>query len=583
MTGHNAAAGRQVWAQQDRLDLDRTLGPVRRAIGLQRLLRFTVMGLIAGLILGVLLLVAAHLHHIGVASIGAATLCILGAAAGAAFGASRWPDPFEAARAADLHFGLEDRLTTALELRSAGSSVAVLQSREVAGRIEGVPLTRSRGPWLRRHETVIAAAAVLAFAGALALQPATPGHTASGDAAAKSQAAARKAAAKRLQQLTAKLESGLTPEQRRSEPVRRLELALAKLRRQLLQSTTPLNALRTISTTQQQLRQLARSLHPINSQAVAQLNNSLGRYLQGPKSGGKSGSGTRAQSAAAMAQALNRLAQSLSHLTPSQRAALAQALAKAANTTSNTTMRSALRQAASALANGDPRSAQSALQNASQSLAQSSAAQAALSRLNASQGALDSLKNAISGPAGALPPNPGRGANSAGTQPAQGTGQGRTGTRSGAGKGAGQGRGRQPGKGQGQGVGRGRGRGRGVGTGQGTRGTRGNGRGTGRGTGQGTANRRASGTSGARGRGGQGQSRASRSGHNLSVYVPGKQGKGPEMVRLGPNGAPEPGVVVPYQQVLGKYTQSAHQALDRSALPPALQGDVRRYFSTLSH
>jgi hypothetical protein len=69
----------------------------------------------------------------------------------------------------------------------------------------------------------------------------------------------------------------------------------------------------------------------------------------------------------------------------------------------------------------------------------------------------------------------------------------------------------------------------------------------------------------------------------VTVFVPGTQGKGPTISRTGPNGAPEPGSIVPYQQVVGQYAASAHQALDRAALPPALQGYVRRYFTTLSH
>jgi hypothetical protein len=68
----------------------------------------------------------------------------------------------------------------------------------------------------------------------------------------------------------------------------------------------------------------------------------------------------------------------------------------------------------------------------------------------------------------------------------------------------------------------------------------------------------------------------------VTVFVPGKQGKGAVIVRNGPKGAPASGALVPYQQVVGQYAQSAHQALDRAALPPSLQGDVRRYFSTLS-
>ncbi len=69
----------------------------------------------------------------------------------------------------------------------------------------------------------------------------------------------------------------------------------------------------------------------------------------------------------------------------------------------------------------------------------------------------------------------------------------------------------------------------------------------------------------------------------MTVYIPGQEGKGPESIRNGPNGAPQPGALVPYQQVIGKYAQGAHQALDHAALPPAMQAYVRQYFSTISH
>lgn len=69
----------------------------------------------------------------------------------------------------------------------------------------------------------------------------------------------------------------------------------------------------------------------------------------------------------------------------------------------------------------------------------------------------------------------------------------------------------------------------------------------------------------------------------MTVYIPGTQGKGPEIIKNGPNGAPQTGALVPYQQVLGRYVQQTHQALDRASLPPAVQSYVRRYFSTISH
>jgi hypothetical protein len=161
------------------------------------------------------------------------------------------------------------------------------------------------------------------------------------------------------------------------------------------------------------------------------------------------------------------------------------------------------------------------------------------------------------------------------------TGQGTSGKNGKAlGRGTGTGKGKGKGKGAGQGLRPGQGRGTGLrGTGKG-RGT-GQGRGQGR-AGQGTVAASGKGTSGAHGKGGTGQSSLTKAGRSVTVFVPGKQGKGAEIVRTGPQGTPLSGNLVPYQQVVLRYTQSAHQALDRSALPPSLQSDVRRYFSTLS-
>jgi hypothetical protein len=69
----------------------------------------------------------------------------------------------------------------------------------------------------------------------------------------------------------------------------------------------------------------------------------------------------------------------------------------------------------------------------------------------------------------------------------------------------------------------------------------------------------------------------------VTVFVPSKQGNGGEVVKNGPNGAPQIGSLVPYQQVLGQYSQQAHQALDRGSLPAPVQSYVHRYFSTISH
>ncbi len=550
----SAVAGNQ------RLDIARTLSPLTYAIGLGRVARGGLIGLAAGAAIGTGILLAGHLRAFGFALTAAVIAVVLGLLIGAAAGAVRWPRALEAARAADRYFQLDDRLTTALELNGADTPVAFLQGRDAARHIDGLTLSRSRGRWFHRREGVVAVIAALVFAGALALGPPSESHRASAAAPSHS-VRVRHAAANQVQKLTSQLHLGLTQAQLHSPAMRKLDQALARLRHQLLQASTPRTALRAVSATRQQLRQLARGLHPVNARAVAQLNSSLSRYLG--KGQTRASSGPASHSALATAQALNRLAQSVSHLTPAQRAALAQALARAANTTSNNALRSALRQAASSLANSAPQSASAALHQATAALSQSAAAQAALARAGAAGAQLNGLKNQIAG-TGAAPPSLSAssrlGQPNAAGRPGAG---GKNGRALGSGRGSGKGRGATAGQGTRPGQGRGTGRGASPG--------RGNGAGKGRGTGP-----------GAHGKGGRGAAGLTPNGRNVTVFIPGKQGRGAEIVRNGPKGAPATGAYVPYQQVVGQYAQGAHQALDRAALPPSLQGYVRRYFMTLS-
>jgi hypothetical protein len=575
---------------RQRLDISRALRPVIRSIGLTRIARGAGLGFAAGALAGAALLMAAHIWSIGPARPAVLLLPIVGTLAGLVWGITRWPREGEAARAADLYFGLDDRLTTAVELRNLNSAVAYVQSRDTAQRIDGLALGRSRGRWLRRHEVAGVFLAVLLFAAGLALgPPARAHHAPSGAAATAHTRKVTRTAAGRIRKLQAQVRFGLTPAQQQTPAMRKLSLALTRLRRHLLKAGSTRASLRSISATQQQLRSLAASLHPISSHAVAQLNGSLAHQL-GQKSGGV-GKRSRARSASATAAALSRLARALAHLSPSQRAALARALARAANANSNTGLRSALRQAASSLAGNSPQAARSALQRAARSLSQSAGTQAAQSRALSTASQLTALKSAVSNAGAALP------AGQAGHLPGGAQSPGRSGQS--AGKSGQNGtRGVTPGQGKGsQGKGTGNGKGLGQGKGQGTRagagrppnGARtGQGNGTGRRLGTGAGNgRNASGKgtrrSGGHGKGGRGTSSATRAGHTVTVYVPGKQGRGQIIIKNGPSGAPASGALVPYQQVLGQYSRQAHQALDRGSLPPSVQSYVHRYFSTISH
>ena len=77
-------------------------------------------------------------------------------------------------------------------------------------------------------------------------------------------------------------------------------------------------------------------------------------------------------------------------------------------------------------------------------------------------------------------------------------------------------------------------------------------------------------------------SSSSNAGNYNTVYVPGIAGAGSHLLPVDLRGAPRRGQVVPYQQVIGHYRQTARTALERSQLPPSLRNYVRRYFTALA-
>ncbi len=572
-------------------DVTVVLAPVRRSIGLVYLGHGLVRGVAAGALLGLTVLGLDHAVPFSIASELAIAAMVMGVLAGVIWSGRRWPSPLDAARAVDHHFNLDDRLTTALEFRTAHAPLAVLQRSDTARHIAGLQLTRSRGRRIYWPEVTAAAVAVALF-GILFAAGTSPVRREA--ATSPSDGVRIHRAAQHVPSLIRAAQRGLTPEAQHSPSVQRLEQALARLQRQLLHTSNRASALRAISATQQHLQRIAAGLHPISPPAVSQLNHALGQAPAGSHAKKQS---SRA-SLAASTRALNRLARSLSHLNTKQRAALARKLARAANGVSDTSMRSALQQAASSLAYNDPRTASVALQRAASTLAQSPASQSAQSRLGAASNGLDALKQQVSGLA-----NGSKGAAASGAPSGQTAGQG---SGKGAGTGQGKGKGNTPGSGKGTGSaagkgsrsGAGQGSGRGAGSGQGNGRGSGSGKGAGNGTGhgsgagqgqgasQGSGSGAGAGSSGTGGRGpggGQGSAGSHGRGRYSTVYAPGHQGKGPQTAQTGPNGQPLPGSFVPYREVLQRYAASAHQALSRGALPPSLQAYIKQYFSSISH
>jgi len=554
------------------------LAPARRQLGLRRTASWALRGLLAGGIVALFVLGAAHLHVFSAAMLVAAGALVAGLLVGLAIGIRRWPDRLQTARAVDHHFDLHDRLTTALELRTSDLPLAELQRIDAGRRLVGLkPRESARGQFSRRESGAAALVLILVLALTLVGLPAARGTVQTSYA---DQQRVHHALQTGIPQIVRKVNLGLGPVTRHDIAMRNLNLALQHLRRQLLHASNRATALRAISATQQQLRRIAASLHPIKPAAVSQLNRALASRMNAQQRAEASGNSQKALNAAA--NTLRRLAKQLAHMSAAQRAALARSLAKAAGSTSDSTMRNALQQAASSLAYQDPKTAAGALQEAAAALDRSPSAEAALSRANAAAAGLESMKGGVSG----LSTEAGGSSSSGNAPTSQGSGSGQ-----GKGNGSGQGQGKGNGSGQGQGKGNGSGQGQGKGNGSGQGQGHGTGTAQGTGRGQGSGNGRGSGGSGGAGGtgghgigGGRGGSGGRGSGHlGTRVYIPGKFGKGTHTIQNGgPSGAPLRGSTVPYRQVIGQYEQTAHTALDRASLPPSMQAYVRQYFSSIS-
>jgi hypothetical protein len=543
------------------------LQPVRRRLGMARVRIWALRGLTVGAVVALIVLVLAHVVSLPweplPVGIGA---MVLGTLAGAAFALRRWPDSHAAARAVDRHFALQDRLTTALEFDASTDSFPALQRDDARRRADGLKLEQSGRSPLDWREGSVTGVLIVAFVALLLVGGTSPGQART--VATAEQRQVRTVSATRVHQITSKVGQGLTPAARNNPALRKLQAALARLRRQLEHASTRVATLRAISATQAKLHRLSASLHPISKNAVAQLNHSLAHSMTAQQRAAATSSDRKALAAAA--QTLRKLAAKLSHMNAAQRTQLARSLAKAANATGDSHLQAPLRQAASSLGYNDPQTAAQSLQQAASALAQTPAQRAAQSRVAAANSKLDALKNAVSGV------SPGSGERIAsGTPPngSPGTGQG---SGKGGGKNSGGGNGQAGSKGSGHGAGstgaNASGKGSGAGSGKGS----GSGRSAGAGSGQGSPGGHGAGG----GRGGAGHTGQ---GRYTTVYAPYKQGKGPSTTQTGPTGAPQRGPIVPYQQVVAAYGETAHQALDRANLPPSLRSYVRKYFSTVSH
>ena len=81
--------------------------------------------------------------------------------------------------------------------------------------------------------------------------------------------------------------------------------------------------------------------------------------------------------------------------------------------------------------------------------------------------------------------------------------------------------------------------------------------------------------------GGGGGASGSARGKYETFYLPGDRNGGPSVTEQGPMGQPVQVTSGTFRQMLPQYSSAAQASLGRTALPPALQQAVKRYFQAL--
>jgi ribosomal 50S subunit-associated protein YjgA (DUF615 family) len=562
------------------LDIGRLVRPLRWKLGLNAALVRILRG--AAIILAGIAIVTALAHYMtlpgsnGQGGDGPWILIVSvsGAIATLGFAAKSRPSNMEAIRIADRNLGLKDRLTTAYEFSGDDSPMMALQRhelrtvireqrmaraialnlpvREVGMLLLAVALTigsahapdpQATSAAARTHNHRVTAFAAASIKGLIAGQPksatATPLH----------QSATRETpAVKILQDLAKKLQA--TDDQR--------------------------TALKAIAAALAQMRQNASAA----AQARAQLQ-AISKGLSGAATNALSGA-LRAGDSNASKLALQKLRKSIGTLSPAQRSALAQSLERAANAAAPS-IKQTLRKAAFALGDNDPSTARQALTDLTKQIAaaQTSANSAPTSVKTAQQ--LAAIQQNVANGVSRSQAQPGAGKQSGAQRSSPGKTAPRNATASASGAGGKTASQSRP-TGHGRAISGKAGVKQSIGStvsGSSNTGKHGSAiaaiSGTtrsGNGSGQG---RSGSG----RGTGSSGTGNAGARGHVGTVYLPGKRSSGPGITEDGPLGSSIAVTSPSFQSVVAQYTSVANSALDRIALPPALQGAVKRYFSAL--
>ena len=492
----------------DQKELLRLLKPLRRKRNKEQWMLFLSQGLLVGLGCGVLLRAAGKVWVISEEWVWTMLLLALGVASAAV---RRWKNQeswLETAKAAD-GLGLSERMITAYELlgkeeRSPLEKAAVEDALETAKKTDW---KQYRFHWPKREWKFLLVLLAVFFLLGFVKNPnrAYPLETVQTE----------------VTQAEKEAEQSKEKELLSSAAQKDLEKTLSAMKKELKQSKTVEEGIRTLEETQAELKELEKQ----ESKDFSALKEAL------------SSQEAMAQMAQAVAQknttslsaAMEAFAESLSSMSEEELAALAKALEEAAEQAEESQLKEALSQAASQVAQGSLSvgTLSSLNQAMAQAIQQATKAQASISAVN------QQLKNA----AQKLQGQSGNGQNGTGGE----------------------------GSGSGEGQGEGNGSGAGGGTGQGGQGSGSGGQGRGFGNGEvfGEENAEAANKEGYETQL-QGTDTLSGTSQTVSAQIIGQDGK-----------------QVPLEEVLGDYSQAQLNRLEESNVPYGLKEMVETYFSTL--
>lgn len=524
----------------DRDNLVSALQPWSRQVFRQQMFYWLLRGIITGLIIACLLLLAARVFPWATAlywALGFGIACPV-----LALGAAIWYRPSLAhiASIIDKRLALHDRMSTAWELGELpneapqSSALIELQRRDALQQLAkykpatAFPLHFQRATVITLICTIIAVMLLIFLPNPMS-------------AILKQQAELQARLARQIASIEKTRHQIGAQSAIPAKEKQQIDQILRDLEAQLPNAKSETEAQQDLADAQTKLDQLR------NPQAVARIQSQLaaGQSLQNSSDVNLQalGKALANNDTKSLAQALQNLASQASKLSQAQRDQLAQQLQMAASQSSqNHDVQSALQQLAQSLTDNNAKgmaNASRVLQSTANQTAADNSSQTTLNQATQSlQNAANNLASVTDNPNRSSQGQQGQGQN----QGQQGQGQGQQGQQ-------GQGKG-QHGQGQGKGQGQGQEQGRGQG-------------------GQGH---------------GQGDSNGTKNGHgkNEQVYVAGQinQGSGTQSTDNSSSSV-QSGSQVPYSQVIAQYSQTAHDSIDNSSVSPDDKDLVHDYFNSL--